>query len=273
MTLIVGVKCSDGIVMGADGAATYGSLGMQTIRQPVRKKLRVIAESIVIGVSGPVGLGQRLATTVESLFKAGNLYQIPGTNLYRHPHELMDHLRLSFWGIIDREIQIARAASQIIQLNLTIADALSSTLLATPVPSFPTPSLFVFDQQASPEEATEDLPFFAIGSGQLIADPFLAFMRRLYWPDRLPTVAEGTLAVYWTLHHAIATHPGGVADPKQVVVIEKQKGQWRPRELTQGEAEEHLEHVSMLEKCLTDFDKNDQRALPPSPPSITPASK
>ena len=26
MTLIVGVKCKDGIVIGADGAATYGRL-------------------------------------------------------------------------------------------------------------------------------------------------------------------------------------------------------------------------------------------------------
>jgi 20S proteasome alpha/beta subunit len=37
MTLIIGIKCSDGIVMGADGAATFGSLGQQTIRQGTKK--------------------------------------------------------------------------------------------------------------------------------------------------------------------------------------------------------------------------------------------
>ena len=91
----------------------------------------------------------------------------------------------------------------------------------------------------------------------------------------LPTVAEGTLAVYWTLHHAIETHPGGVANPKQVILIRKvsegkDKGMWRPKELAKEEGEEHLEHVNKLEKCITEFDRQDQRGSPPSPPVIKP---
>ncbi len=37
MTLIIGIKCSDGIVMGADGAATFATLGQPTIRQETKK--------------------------------------------------------------------------------------------------------------------------------------------------------------------------------------------------------------------------------------------
>lgn len=37
MTLIIGIKCRDGIVMGADGAATFEALGQHTIRQETTK--------------------------------------------------------------------------------------------------------------------------------------------------------------------------------------------------------------------------------------------
>ena len=57
MTLILGVKCSNGVVVGADGAATLGSLTLQTVMQPT-SKLAVIAGKVILGVSGPIGLGQ-----------------------------------------------------------------------------------------------------------------------------------------------------------------------------------------------------------------------
>ena len=46
MTLIVGIKCSDGIVVAADGAATLGSFGQQTAKQPV-KKLCFIGDDVL----------------------------------------------------------------------------------------------------------------------------------------------------------------------------------------------------------------------------------
>ena len=62
MTLIIGVRCSDGVVIGADGAATLGStLGGPTVMQPVTK-LQILEGTIVMGVSGQVGF-----TTVASM--------------------------------------------------------------------------------------------------------------------------------------------------------------------------------------------------------------
>lgn len=55
MALIVGIKCKDGIVMGSDGAATLRTMGQSTIIQPT-KKLEIISNSIVLGVSGPIGV-------------------------------------------------------------------------------------------------------------------------------------------------------------------------------------------------------------------------
>ena len=58
MTLIVGIKCSDGIVMASGGGATFGSaLGDPTVMQPVNK-LHVKSDRIIVGASGDIGLAQ-----------------------------------------------------------------------------------------------------------------------------------------------------------------------------------------------------------------------
>ena len=58
MTLIVGFKCSDGLVVGADSGATMGDVsGLRTIMQPMTK-IQIVADKAIVGVSGPVGLGQ-----------------------------------------------------------------------------------------------------------------------------------------------------------------------------------------------------------------------
>ena len=55
MTLIVGVKCSDGIVLGADSSATYTTqLAQQlTIRQDTVTKLHIASEKIIVSVFWP----------------------------------------------------------------------------------------------------------------------------------------------------------------------------------------------------------------------------
>jgi 20S proteasome alpha/beta subunit len=267
MTLIVGIKCKDGVVLGADGAATYGVMGHQTIRQPIRKKLKSIADSIVVGTSGPIGLGQRLNGTVERLREAGALFrnvQDQRQPPYK-PFEVMTVLRQCFWQDIEMEGNIARAAHQMFG-PFAMQNALSFTVVAMMVDS--KPCLMQFDQSASPEEATDDLPFVSLGSGQMIADPFLAIIRRLFWPDRLPTLDEGRFAVFWTLHHAILTNPGGVADPKQIVMLHKKDAaRWGIKELTQEEMKEHEEHVNRFEDYARQFDKQVPSSNPPSPPT------
>ncbi len=270
MTLIVGIKCEEGIVLGADGAATSGVMGQNTIRQTHNKKLKILENSIVVGVSGSVGLGQRITGTVGSLYKEGKLFKAPNTSTNFTSDQIMTNLRLEFWKQLEMEFQIARAASQLLQPNVTMMSALTSTVVALKPPSQASASLFSFDQQAAPEEATAQLPFVAIGSGQMIADPFLAFIRRLFWPDRAPTIAEGIFAVYWTLHHAIETNPGGVADPKQVVVLKLDGATWRAKEHAEDEGQEHMEHVVDIERKLTSFEQVGSGQT--TPPPVLPAS-
>jgi len=134
-------------------------------------------------------------------------------------------------------------------------------------------ALFQFDQQGAPEEATEDLPFVSIGSGQSTADPFLAFIRKVFWPNSLPTLEMGIFSTLWTLRHAIETNPGGVADPKQIMVLERQGKDFNAHELASEDLEEHDEAITAAESVLGDFrsltggkSSSGPATSPPEPP-------
>lgn len=250
MTLIVAVRCADGIVVGADGAATFGVPGQfNTIRQPVRK-LRILHNRIIIGTSGPVGIGQRLADEVDFLWSKRELTG-------KRPEEAMSILRRAFFEKhLGPELQAAGVAKAVIG-SAANASALSQSVLAMPLNG--KLCLFQFDAQGAPEMATTDLPFVSIGSGQPIADPFLAFLRRALWRhqgdanDPVPPLGDGILAALWTLVHAIETNPGGVADPIQMMILREEGKEMTARELTDAELGEHKQVIKDIEREIGEY--------------------
>jgi len=62
---------------------------------------------------------------------------------------------------------------------------------------------------------------------------------------------EGIFAAVWTLRHAIAVSPGGVADPIQLLVLDRASGgDWAARELADKELKEHVEAAEDAEDAL-----------------------
>lgn len=242
MTLIVGMLCNQGVVLAADGAATLGSMGTWTARQPV-KKLELVGDRVAIGVSGPVGLSQLLTDRLRQLWQGGKL---SGT-LCKTSADAMRVLSEEFKKDVHPALHSAQIAAGVLGHQTAAASAICSVVVALPIAKHP--SLLQFDQQCTPEAATKDLPFVAVGIGQRTADPFLAFLRRVFWPDRLPNVAEGIFAATWTLRQAIETSPGGVADPIQVMVLEGEA----VREVGIAELGEHEQNVSAAEQYMSDF--------------------
>ena len=47
MTVLIGVLCSDGVVIGSDSAATFTAGNLRTIEQPC-KKIHVIKNNILV---------------------------------------------------------------------------------------------------------------------------------------------------------------------------------------------------------------------------------
>ncbi|MEI8061337.1 MAG: hypothetical protein WCG99_03540 [Candidatus Berkelbacteria bacterium] len=260
MTLIIGIKCKDGVVLASDGAATLGSLGNSTAKQPT-KKLSVIDDKVIVGVSGPVGLGQRIIGEIDILWKdnafSGNA---PFQAMTKISEKIREHIR--------PELEMAASARNTVG-QVALSSALSTTLVAMPVSR--KPSLFQFDHQGSPEEAPDELPFASIGSGQAIADPFLGFIRRVFWNNETPTINEGLFASIWTLRHAIEINPGGVAEPIQVVILTQSGSNWIAKELCDSELQEHDDAVIAAEKRLSNLQEevqSDEQAVAiPNPPN------
>jgi hypothetical protein len=137
------------------------------------------------------------------------------------------------------------------QLGMDGSASLCKSMIAIPVQKIPT--LFTFDYGGQPEKATDELPFVAMGSGQAIADPFLAFLKRLLWPKRLPTLAEGRLAAVWTIGHVILTNPGGVGGDVQLWMLPRASAANQmpvPVEITQAQIQEHLVQIDAAAKAL-----------------------
>lgn len=236
MTLIVGVLCEGGAVVGADGAVTLGPApGRATIRQTYSKKLSLIKDRVIVGVSGHVGLAQIMKWQIE--------------REYTKIMQSHDHVptMLATTEFIRPHVLNALSASN----GQTVCGSIIATWVADNKP----PLMFQTDPWGNGEQVTEELPFVAIGSGQPIADPFIAFLRRVYWKNaNKPTLEEGLTSVLWTLRHAIDTHPGGVTDPMQIMVLEKVKTgallKWQARELKPEENEEHVERFTANEEKI-----------------------
>lgn len=249
MTLILGIRCDKGVVMAADSAATTGGGFVQdTIRQPVHK-LKPIKERVILGVSGPEGLVQQFEGEIERLVRNPSSTSTWGSKdtVLTVQKKVRDRL----WPWIKRELVRAKEA------GLNPAQLVASALLATAVAN--TAHLIEFDPVMPEEHRTKDLPFACIGTGRNVADPFLAFLREIFFEDNvLPNLALGRFVAFWALRHAIRTAPAHVAGPMHVMVLEQiettdSKQQWRVRELAPNELLEHLQRCDGAEDWLRAF--------------------
>lgn len=257
MTLVVGVLCTDGIVVGADGAATFSTaVGQPTVLQPV-KKLSKIGNAHVVATSGPVGLGQMVAGTINVLLQTGELANVT-------PSQATASLRQAMGQLIAAEMQYAVKAAPVLGSTATTT-VLCSTILAGPIAG--QLRLYQFGVTGQPEEASPDLPFVSVGSGQPLADPFLAFLRAIFWKQSQPTTAEGVFATVWTLQHAIRTNTGGVAEPVQLMTITGAPPSCVVKDFDEEELQETRQAVAEAEAYLGQFKTQPTEPVPTAPPN------
>lgn len=243
MTLIVGILCKEGVVIGSDSDATFGTGTSFTIGQQRVQKVRRINDHIIYAGTGAVGLSQILADKIKTLWDSKTFTS--GMT----PEAAMDRLGKEIAQLVAPYLQTAQ-----MQRALTgdASTSLCKSLLAMPVGH--KACLFQFDYNGAPERAV-DLPFVALGSGQTIADPFLALLRRLLWSSTEPTLAEGRLAAVWTIDHVRRTNAGGVGGDIQLATLESQAGKTAMPTVSVAsgqDIEEHLQSVSLAEQALVE---------------------
>jgi hypothetical protein len=121
-----------------------------------------------------------------------------------------------------------------------------------------------------PEIKKDQVHFVSMGSGQILADPFLAFVSRVLWGGKPPDVQIGAFGIYWVLSHTILYAPGGVGKPIKIAVLKKVKGDWVARSVEGDELQEPEQHVAEIERLIAGYPNATieavQASVPPEPP-------
>lgn len=234
MTAIVGIRCKDGVVIGSDSSATFGDGVHRTIEQSTAKKIEIIGESVIVAGTGAVGHMQRFAAVTQALWDR---------KAFKDKSEIEIGKMLSGEGIKD--------FSQTHAMN----SLLFSAMVAYPAKDHP--SLCEFPGQQlifQPEiKKVDDLWFASMGSGQILTDPFLALLRKVYWRDGAPTLQGGIFAAVWALQHACEVNPGGINAPVKIAQLAREKGKLKARMLDEAELAEHQNMVTEATKHMAAF--------------------
>jgi hypothetical protein len=265
MTVLVGILCDDGVVLGADRAETsMHGVSLSTVESPTAIKIRIIGSAVLTATTGAVGLGQRFNELMMDLSARGQL-QMPG------PKVMLQATHICNLALKD----FSRTMSMLQQqpdrgwgLGALVAMPLNDR-----------PELFEFDhvqfhpeRKGDPDEHNRDRTsrFVSMGSGQLIADPFLGFIRRVFWMTDKPRLSDAKLAVAWTLRQVIALNPGGIGGAPHICSLEKVSDNWVARELS---ADEFMEQVNEVELHIGRYreellKKLTQPAVAPKAPTV-----
>ena len=233
MTVVVGVRSTEGVVIGTDSAMTFGPLPQQpTIEQPFHEKIRVIGDGIIVASTGEIGLGQRFADVAKRLW---------------------DKKSFSDKNIIDVGRMLAQNAINDFrstsvnpgQLGALVACRCShrAEIIEFPVHNF------------QPDVKTEANWYVSMGSGQTIADPLLGFAREAFWGNDPPNHQEAIFAATMVLKLACKMSPFGVAEPIQMATLSRAKGSLAARKLTRDELLEHAESVKAAIRHFKDYRK------------------
>jgi 20S proteasome alpha/beta subunit len=240
MTVLIGLLCEDGIVIGADSSATLGtSLNIPTIEQKC-KKIHVIENRVIVAGTGSIGLCQRFTHIVGEYWKAGGFekpYQEVGRDLSAQGIQ-------NFRSSGAPQGQFGALAAYSTERKLYLCE------------------FAVSDFQ--PEFKDNALWYTSMGSGQLITDPFLGFLREIFWKDKLPSLSEGIFYVVWALWHTIKLNPGGINEPIQTATLSLTKDGYMATLLDENTLGEHVNNVIGINQYIASYKeilqgKNPQR--------------
>jgi hypothetical protein len=278
MTVIVGILCSDGVVIGSDSAMVAGRLhsGYTIERQDGDiLKIEVIEGNTLTAITGAMGLAQRfndqMATTIRALHQpfqppqqmafgmvvATPLQQILAGKVAagQIPYDMISPVEM---GRIIAQMVISDF--QRTQSNQQTSNGWGLGALFAFV-SGDTPQLIDFDPVQfhpelkglpDPQRGDQDRNWRCVtwGAGSRLADAFLAHAYRLLFGGKVPTVARAKLVVAWTIDHVRRYNTGWVGGKLQLAVLEKVNGAWTAHHEDPGETEQQ---VGSLEKYIFDF--------------------
>lgn len=253
MTVLVGVRCKNGIVLGADGIATSANGHMPTIRLHYPAKMIEVGSRVLVATTGSVGLAQRFNSIVKKAYD--------DKSFQKSGNECSKALARSTCQDFDQS-GTPRTVSNGYGFAALVAAEFSDDIHLV--------EFGVTDFQ--PEFKKPPLHFVSMGSGQSLADPFLAFVNRVLWKNAPPDVSQGLLGVYWVLQHTCEFAHAGVGEPITVGVIRKDAGRWSAALLEQDELGQLAQHVGAIESRISEDPHQVFVDAPSSDPPVAPGT-
>ena len=188
-------------------------------------KIRIFNNAVIVATSGAVGYTQRLHHHIEAAIKGGVFTNFTARDATINiPHRFLPDLQESkapTWGQEGYRFGALMAAA--------VKDG---------------PFLAEFGTtDFQPELKTGKIFFVSMGSGQMLADPFLAFACRVLWDDKIPDVDHGKFGVYWVLAHTIKLAPGKVGLPINLATLRQVDGNWVAQEQDTQESAQYIEEL------------------------------
>ena len=262
MTLVIGVRCGDGIVIGADSISTYATPdGRRTVEQETDGKIHEVDDRMICAFAGDVGLGQAVLQSIEKSRQK---------NRGKSKENITNGVSKAVAEGIEEFAERTRHVKSLLGGGYAQAPIIESIVAFVAKDKH---ALIHYSRVGNPTEHTKGIPFIAIGSGQPWADPFVAFVKRVAWNDRQPkTVKQGIVGVLWALEHVIRVNPGrGVGGEISIGVFEKREGEWKANVLGEDRLGLYKGAIKSAESRLHEELNNlEVKADSPEPPRLKP---
>jgi hypothetical protein len=220
-------------VIGADSIATSSMGPNPLIHIQSNSKVRIFDGKVIVAATGAVGFSQRLDAHVQEAI-AGGVFN--GQKQRECITNISRRLLTDF-----EQSKVHVHAQGGLRFGALIAAIHGGQ-----------PFLVEYDTANFQPEIKEGKIFFvSMGSGQMLADPFLAFVARVMWGGKMPTIADAKFGVFWALKHAVTLAPGGVGGPIIIATLRQNNGAWAATEMTENQELE--QYISDLENHIGSF--------------------
>ena len=230
MTLVLGIRCGDGIVVGADSMITSGSL-RGNVRVDGKKIFLLPDDRGIVACAGDVVVSQIVMDDLREQWPS-----IAGAEIGSEVKDL-----------VSKSIRRALADenSQFERLDFSALVALTIQHQAT---------LLLYRGTQPAFEARDGVYFLRAGSGDLFASLFQKLLERIFWNGEAPPlIGDGVFSALWTLTHIIEANAAmGIGGPPRIAVLEDRsnQGDWRSRMLPNHELDEFQQLIQSLESSM-----------------------
>lgn len=261
MTLIVGMKCCDGVVIAADTAAAVesGERGTSTVHN-MHKICACQSPCHAVGVAGTAGLSQIYGLALRTALS--DITTFSALDATQAMIDIRDH----FCSVVHEELRLERKRAKLQRKRPKYRDSAGHALVAVWVSG--EARLFHYSDQVQAYEVRHESPYQIIGDGQDAANPFLQYLRLKFLDEKSPNLAEGVVAALWTVRYAINVHHQTVGGDVQVVTLSDSR---ELKELGPEEIVEPVELIVAAEQSMYELKRKirglvDEPAQLPDPP-------